>query len=426
MRCWVLLFIHTADIHVGAFPHSVLREACIEAFKRISEIVLSENVKTVVIAGDLFESSRPSYELVVKVVRILKELKSNGVRVIATPGSHDVTFKGYGTLTLLSEVGLVTIPPFEEKDLTLILKPVEVDGVKFYGLPGFKGGKEIEYLERKRIVYRDFSENDINVLVAHTSLEIPGYNITDISKKYSAIKLSKDAYRALLNFRYVALGHIHFPVPIELEFKSTLAYPGAPIGRDANDIIETFKLRNTFNSDRRVLLVDVSTSPPKVKALLDDFGLDVDILTVDSISNIIRDVMLKLNDMHGKYKCLIVYTGRVSFDQFEKLRKHLNELARKHNVWIHVVHSTVEEDDTLSLLEGFKVDLSNIEALEREAIRSIVRKLGISVDEEKLLKLINILGREYPEGSKKYEFDEEVVEEAVKVLNEILFKGGGE
>ncbi len=420
----VLPFIHTADIHVGAFPHSVLKRICVDALKRIAEIALTENVKMLVIAGDLFESSRPGYELTVETVRILKELRSNGVEVIVTPGSHDVTHRGYGTLTLLNEVGLVIIPPFEEKELTLTLKPVEVNGIRFYGLPGFKGGKELDYLEKGRVVFRDFKENEENVLIAHTSLDIQGYSLSDISKKYVAIKLSKDAYNMLLNFKYVALGHIHFPVPVENEFQATLAYPGAPVGRDANDIIETFKLRRSFKSDRRILMVDLSYNPPRVKAVLDDFGLSVDTLVIDNASTAVKDALSKLKDMHGKYKCLIVYTGRIDFDQYERVRRHLSELAKRYNAWIHVVHSTIEEEDTISLLEGFKVDLSNIEALEREAVKNIVKKLGLRVDEGRLLDLINVLGREYPEEVRKSEFDEEVVEEAMKILSEILFKGG--
>ena len=420
----MLSFIHTADIHVGAFSHSILRRACIDALKRIAEIVLSENVKTLIIAGDLFESSRPGYELTVETVRILKKLKREGVEVIVTPGSHDVTHKGYGTLTLLSEVGLITIPPYEEKDLALTLKSIEVDGLRIYGLPGFKGGKELDYLEKGRVIFRDFKEDEVNVLIAHTSLEIQGYDLSSISKKYLAMKFSKEAYNTLLNFRYIALGHIHFPVPVEEEFQASLAYPGAPIGRDANDIIETFKLRRTFNSDRRILLVDPSLNPPKVRAILDSFNIDVNTLTVDSASTVVKDAISAIKDMYGEYKCLIVYTGKVSFDQYERIRRQLSELSKKYNAWIHVVHSTIEEADTLSLLEGFKVDLSNIEALEREAIRGIMKRFSLRVNENKLLELINVLGREYPEGAKKSEFDEEVVEEAMKILDEILSKGG--
>ncbi|OYT60272.1 MAG: hypothetical protein B6U75_02150 [Desulfurococcales archaeon ex4484_217_1] len=412
-------FIHTADIHIGAFSRTPLRRAPLEAFKTIIDLALSEGEKILVIAGDLFEAPRVGHELTIETVRTLKRAKREGLEIVVTPGSHDLTVKGHGTLALLNEVGLVKTTESVESDFKLKLKPTRAYNFRFYGIPGFKGGREAEYLESRRIEYGDFDNNYDNVLIAHVGLEFGALDLSKISPKYSVIKLSREAQKSVhKHFKYIALGHIHFPVPYNEFFEANIAYPGAPIGRDASDIFETYKLRKMFNTDRRVLHVKLDGKIPKVRALKNSFNLGVDVVEINSPSEAVATVKSRLKDIPEKFKCLIVFTGKVDFEKYSRIRKYVEEEARKYGAWTHIIHSEVS-DEYVQLLEEFKADLTNIEAIELEAIRNLIRKYGIKTQPQKILELINVLGKEYTEGVKKTAFDEEVIEEVMKILEEI-------
>ena len=116
--------LHTADIHAGAFPRSRLRSACVDALNELCELALTEDVEVFVVAGDLFESPRvESHEVLRGVCRALRRLCREGVNVVCVPGSHDLTPGGLGMLTILEELDVVKIPPYEEGGGLLKLKP---------------------------------------------------------------------------------------------------------------------------------------------------------------------------------------------------------------------------------------------------------------------------------------------------------------
>ncbi len=414
-------FIHTADIHVGAFPHTVLRKANIEALSKIVELVLSENIKTLVIAGDLFETPRLGHEATLNVIKILKNAVNEGVKFIVTPGSHDLTAKGHGVLSILKEVGLVNVTEAVEEKYKLYLKPLEINGLVFYGIPGLRGEREVEYLERGKIVYENYSENKDNVLIAHTGLYVySGLDISKISPKYRVIRLSKEAYSSIhRHFKYLALGHIHFPIPYHEFFEGNVAYPGAPVGRDANDIYETYVLRRKFGTNRRVLLVNIGSRNVKVKALTSSFGVDVRVMEAHKVEGLTEEVRKNLKDMSEKYRCLIVYTGKIGLEEYGRIRKIVEDESKKFNAWFHVVRREPQEE-YITLLDEFRSDLSNIEELEREAIEKALEKFGLKISSSTIMNLILTLGREYSEGMRKADVDEEVADEALKILEQIF------
>jgi len=415
-------FIHTADIHIGAFPHSVLRRANIEALSKIIELVLSENVKTLVIAGDLFETPRLGHEATLNVIKIIKNAVREGIKFVVTPGSHDLTAKGHGVLTILKEVGLVNVTESIEEKYKLHLKPLEVNGLVFYGIPGLKGEREVEYLEKRKVIYENYSENRDNVLIAHTGLYVySGLDISKISPKYRVIKLSEEAYSSIhKHFKYLALGHIHFPIPHHEFFEGKVAaYPGAPIGRDANDIYETYILRTKLGTNRRILLVNLGLRNAKVRALTDNFGVDVRVMEVHGIEGLAEEVRKNLKDMSEKYRCLIVYTGKVGLEEYSRIRKIVDDESRKFNAWFHVIRREPQEE-YITLLEEFRSDLSNIEELEREAIEKALEKFGLKIPPTTIVDLISTLGREYGEGMRKADVNEEVTDEALKILEQIF------
>ncbi|WP_283170154.1 metallophosphoesterase family protein [Curtanaerobium respiraculi] len=92
-------FIHSGDLHLGA-PFRGLRslsdawadrltEAIPEAFDRLIEAALTRQVDFVVLAGDVFDASRPSYRDVIRFVDGMKRLGEAGIPVYYCTGNHD-------------------------------------------------------------------------------------------------------------------------------------------------------------------------------------------------------------------------------------------------------------------------------------------------------------------------------------------------
>lgn len=94
-----LTFIHASDLHIGA-PFRGLRELSEEwarrlsdaipaAWDRVVEAALSRKVDFVVVAGDIFDSTRASYRDYLRFFDGLKKLDAAGIPSYLCTGNHD-------------------------------------------------------------------------------------------------------------------------------------------------------------------------------------------------------------------------------------------------------------------------------------------------------------------------------------------------
>lgn len=94
-----LTFLHAADLHLGA-PFRGLRDvsegwaerlvrALAESYDRVIEAALSREVDFVVIAGDVFDSSRASYGDYLHFFDGLRRLEEAGIPAYLVTGNHD-------------------------------------------------------------------------------------------------------------------------------------------------------------------------------------------------------------------------------------------------------------------------------------------------------------------------------------------------
>ncbi|MFW6141187.1 MAG: metallophosphoesterase, partial [Candidatus Saliniplasma sp.] len=65
-------FSHIADCHLGAFGRNpTLREYNLQAFERVIEKSIQEEVDFIIIAGDLFHNPHPDMDVVDRAVKSL-------------------------------------------------------------------------------------------------------------------------------------------------------------------------------------------------------------------------------------------------------------------------------------------------------------------------------------------------------------------
>lgn len=89
-------FVHMADVHLDTTFYSreeplrqMLRDALRQAFQRGVELALARKADAVLIAGDLFDNDRLSFETQRFLIGQLERLRDKSIPVIYTAGNHD-------------------------------------------------------------------------------------------------------------------------------------------------------------------------------------------------------------------------------------------------------------------------------------------------------------------------------------------------
>ncbi|MEM0474370.1 MAG: DNA repair exonuclease [Zestosphaera sp.] len=420
------LLVHTADLHIGAFSDSPLSGASLRAFREIVEYVKENSIKYLIISGDLFERPRlENYFFLRQVIIGLKELRDSGVFVVSVPGSHDVSVKGSDLVHILRDAGLIHLTRHEEDAEGLLLKPLELGEYVFYGVPGLKKGFEAKLLSEGRVRFDNISEVKKPVIVlAHTSVKFYGYDPSDFESRYGKIFISGDEWLRRLPDKvvYVALGHIHYPLPLSHEFRLRAAYAGAPVGRDRNDLRETHELKSR-GLKRRFLVVEPSEEIPKVKSLWSDFGVEVvyERISFTDVSEVLNHIKKLSRDMQGDFKALLVDLTNVESGKLGRLLYEADILRND----LKSMNVSLMLNTELKTRGGpVEIDVrpgeDYIEAIERSVAEDLARKSGFTVTSEKILEIINILGRKKPEGTSEDEFYEELFKELMKVMEEVF------
>ena len=133
----MLRLLHTADVHLGA-RHADLgdraatqRERQFAAFVATIDLALAEKVDLVLIAGDLFDSNVQPRRSVERAAAQLKRLVDARIRIVITPGTHDVfdrasIYRAYDLAALAGAVGSDLVTVLDPDHPEVHLKPLDL------------------------------------------------------------------------------------------------------------------------------------------------------------------------------------------------------------------------------------------------------------------------------------------------------------
>lgn len=217
--------IHTADIHLGAkinnFPKEVSaarKEEVRSSFKRLIDYANQNEIKVILISGDLFESDKP----LVKDKEFFYSVVENNPQIdfIYLHGNHDIVFdeKKYDNLKLFSD----TWGSFSYD--SVVISSIEM------------------------------TSKNYSSLYSTLSLDIDKYNIVMLHGK---VDTSEGLYNIVLsklqnkNIDYLALGHYHSYMQGKIDERGEYAYSGCLEGRGYDELGEKgFVLIDTDNNKK--------------------------------------------------------------------------------------------------------------------------------------------------------------------------------
>lgn len=205
-----LTLLHTSDLHLGSdvYPAEALR-----GLQRVVNAARSQGVDAVLVAGDLFDSSRVPEETVGRVIQGLRELARP---VYFVPGNHDDLLTGANGASRQA----LSLPPnvhlFQEAAGETFISSAL--GLSVWGRPVYDHSPSFRPLEGLPTRPSD----GWFVVVAH-GLVMDGQGVPDRSSPITPRELSQ------ADCDYIALGHVHVFRDVTREGPPAF-YSGAPSG----------------------------------------------------------------------------------------------------------------------------------------------------------------------------------------------------
>ncbi|MGW4486975.1 exonuclease SbcCD subunit D [Amycolatopsis sp. NPDC004368] len=230
--------LHTSDWHVGRTFHGADLLAEQEAvLTHLAELVTSEHVDVVVVAGDIYDRAVPSAEAVRVATRAMSRIRQAGAQLVITPGNHDsaarlgafADFAAAGGLHLRATVAGLAEP---------VLLPDEHGEVAIYGIPYLEPEPSRHALgvpearghtgvltEAMRRVREDLATRGKtrSVVLAHAF--VTGAAASDSERTIAVGGVEQVPGDVFDGVDYVALGHLHGPQTLA----EHLRYSGSPL-----------------------------------------------------------------------------------------------------------------------------------------------------------------------------------------------------
>ena len=207
--------LHTGDIHIGAKASFLGAKAetrrfeTLMTFEKIVNLAISEDVKVVALAGDVFDSNNIETPLVTAFFEKIKS--ASNIKFIYVAGNHDP---------------LDSLSPFAKGGLPenlYVLKPYD-NCITFEDLKLKVYGRSFEsgFLKGEEKFSIETNSDYVNLMVQHGELS------SDLSSNYNSITRS---FIETSSMDYIALGHIHKRTEIGKIGSTSFAYCGCPEGQ---------------------------------------------------------------------------------------------------------------------------------------------------------------------------------------------------
>lgn len=298
--------LHLADLHLGK---NVVGLSMIDSQRHVLnqaiDLCKKENIKHIIISGDVYDRSIPPEEAVTLLNSFLsRAILDEKLHVYMISGNHDSKERLSCFNGILEKQGLY-IDGSINKDLSMHKHVIKEDDliINIYSLPYIYPGeirvlsgddsiKDFEKAITKVLENNSLNNKEINILNTHyfvTGNEEPIRSDSEVRTSVGTIE--QISYRVFDKFDYVALGHLHCPQHIGRE---TVRYAGSPLRYSVDEISQ----KKSFTVIDIKSKADISVKKIDIVPLYEFVYLEgtVDELTQNSTEKDLRIVYFKLTD----------------------------------------------------------------------------------------------------------------------------------
>jgi len=219
-------FLHLGDLHIGKVLNgrSMIEDQSY-ILQQVIDLVKAEDIRLVVIAGDLYDRSIPSIEAIELLNTFLDVLINLlSIKVCIISGNHDSAERLSFASSILKDKGLI-IETTIQKEISNYILNDQYGDICFHLVPYFKPSKikmlfdnqEIKtyqdalqyYLKQNQTVFLDGKRH---VLVTHQFFSGKTASLTSESELPLSVGGAEIIDASIVkDFDYVALGHLHAP-----------------------------------------------------------------------------------------------------------------------------------------------------------------------------------------------------------------------
>ncbi|BBP43264.1 exonuclease SbcCD subunit D [Thiosulfativibrio zosterae] len=217
----MLKIIHTADWHLGRVLHnqSLLADQAV-VLEQILTYIKDHQVDALLVAGDIYDRSIPPAEAIKLLNGFINQLALINVPIIMITGNHDGAERLSFASQQLQAAGVHILGNLNQVTVPVVLQKADVT-VKVYGIPyadpesvrdafgcEVKGYDEAHtfLVEQVKAVYE---HNANNLLMSHCFVD--GCETSESEKTLSIGGSDRVSFEPMMDFNYVALGHLHSP-----------------------------------------------------------------------------------------------------------------------------------------------------------------------------------------------------------------------
>ncbi|MDW7977193.1 MAG: exonuclease SbcCD subunit D [Candidatus Caldarchaeum sp.] len=353
----MVLVAHLADIHLGYRQYDLVEreEDVYEVFEEAVERIVAEHAKLVLVAGDLFHSSKPPIRALYAAKNGLERLRERGVRVFCVLGDHDTPKRiGEWSPVSLFRDGLLTHVDSRVVELEGNLLLAGLD--KPPAVAADRARETLEQLSRKAA-----STDAKPILLTHLPL------------RSSAGELSVDTLPK--GFSYYALGHEHIRKTFP-KHDGIAAYPGSLEIFARDEVVEWRQNGKGF------YLVDMSDSTPEIHRINLERVRPQEVFQI-SLKDSLEKVVGWVSAQRRK-KPIIHLTITDPDPDLSKIRAAVDYLRGSGCLEVRYRRMALESDVSVEELAGGVVPTFNLE----ELIKNSLGAAGLSAEEAELaLKL---------------------------------------
>lgn len=366
-------FVHIGDLHLGKVIHqySLLPQQR-EVLFELLEYMNQEDIRHLVIAGDVYDRLIPSQEAVNLLDEFLNEaIHKYHIEIYMISGNHDSSDRLHFASSLLSKSGL-----YIETNVYETMPYIEKDDVRIYLLPFFKPSSiKALFNEADIHTYQDaflyymskqsFDKKYKNILVTHQF--VGKQSLTSDSELPLSVGGSEIIDASLFDdFDYVALGHLHAPQKVKRE---TMRYSGSLLRYSFDEV----------KQNKSIVVVDTDDMSMHFHSLHPTRTLE---RYTGTFEQFMDPSYIQKKDDYLAFELQDETLIPHAIEQLRVLYPHLLQLTytflMKNENTKHRRIEAIEKMDTFSIFEKFYQDMKNkdMNEQEKEYIQKLLEQVG--------------------------------------------------